>query len=132
MALTKRRMSLGDKSVDQVIITVLDQFLPITLLSDIAVYCFQEMGKVYIILKDKLFPNGKFDWRHAKDEFFKWYFAYYQEETVDFNKRPELHGLMTEWMSADELVKHVKLGDLLEFKGTTYTTMFHVSFFLSL
>jgi hypothetical protein len=32
---------------------------------------------------------------------------------------------MTEWMSADELAKQIKLGDLLEFKGTKQTTMFH-------
>lgn len=84
-----------------------------------------ETGKLYIILKENLFLNGKFDWRRAKDEFFKRYFAYYQEEHVDFDKRPELRGLMTEWMTAEELVKIVKVGDLLEFKGTTYTTMFH-------
>lgn len=40
-------------------------------------------------------------------------------------KRPELQGLITEWMPANQLAKQVKPGDLLEFRGTKNTLSFH-------
>lgn len=129
--LTKKQMLLKSRSsLSRLIIVVVDQFLPVTLLSDVASCVVYYMGKVYVLLKDAFFPQGTFNWRHAKNEFFRHYFAYYQEEFIDFNKRPDLRGLVTEWMPAEELVKHMKLGDLVEFKGTTSFTLFHVSFFL--
>lgn len=68
-----------------------------------------------------------FDWRRVKDAFLDWYFAYYQEEQVDLRRHPELRGLVTDWLSAEELVKIVKLGDLVEFKGTSSgMSLFHV------
>ncbi|KAI6236108.1 LRAT domain-containing protein [Aphelenchoides besseyi] len=84
------------------------------------------LSMLIIELRDDYFADGYFDWSKAKDEFFQRYFAYYQEEDVDLSNRPDLKGLVTEWMTADELVKHMKLGDLIEFKGTrSGLTLFH-------
>ena len=52
---------------------------------------------------------GVFDWRRAKDAFFDWYFSYYQEEKLDLKRRPELRGLVTDWLPAAQLVKVVKV-----------------------
>jgi hypothetical protein len=130
--LNEHQMMLTSKlPVGRLLVLIADQVLPVSLLSDAASYTFQYMGKLYILLKDSCFPNGSFDWRHAKNTFFRFFFAYYQEEFIDFEKRPELRGIVTDWLPADQLAKQMKLGDLIEFKGTaTGFTLFHVSYFV--
>lgn len=78
----------------QIIVFAADQLIPVSLLVDVVSRVFQFMKRVYSFVRDTIFPDGSFDWRHAKDEFFRHYFAYYQEEFVDFDKHPELRGLM--------------------------------------
>lgn len=91
MAIQYQMLQKSKASFGRIIIVVADQFLPVSLLSDMASYAFYHLGKLYVLLKDAFFPNGSFNWRNAKTEFFKHFFAYYQEEFIDFNKRPEFY-----------------------------------------
>ncbi|KAI6176272.1 LRAT domain-containing protein [Aphelenchoides bicaudatus] len=125
--LNKQQLLLHSKSpIKRVVILLVDQILPASFLNDSISYVFRYVDKAYVLLKDAFFPQGQFDWRHAKTKFFYYFFSYYQEDFIDFEKRPELKGLVTEWMHANELSKYLKLGDLVEFKGTqSGFTLFH-------